>query len=90
MSCYLAPLRRQNAPNSLKHQLEVCPGTALINVEQVKVDPLVEANGITVLPRLPVTRDSRLHEKALALVRGVEICLAPQGGTRTHDAHVPE
>jgi hypothetical protein len=87
---FLAPLRRKNTPDSLNHKLEVRPGTALVDVKQVKINPLVKTNDIAILPRLPVTRNARLHEQTLALVRGVEVCLTPQCRTRSHDAHIPK
>ena len=85
---YLAPLCRKNAPDGLNHKLEVRPSAALVDVKQVEVNPLVEANLVAVLSRLPVARNTWLHEQTLALVRSVEVCLSPECGTRTYNAHV--
>lgn len=54
---------------------------------QVKVDPLVECDGVTVATRLPIAGEAGLDQQPLALVVVVGRNLGRQCGTRAHDAH---
>ena len=55
---------------------------------QVKVDPLVECDGVTVATRLPIAGEAGLDQQPLALVVVVGRNLGRQCGTRAHDAHI--
>ena len=56
-------------------------------VPQVKVDPLVKCDGVTVATRLPIAGEAGLDQQPLALVVVVGRNLSRQCGTRAHDAH---
>lgn len=61
------PLRREHAAHGLDDQLEVRPGGALADVQEVELHPLVEADGVAVAAGLPVAGQPLLAQQALAL-----------------------
>ena len=54
---------------------------------QVKVDPLVECDGVTVATRLPIAGEAGFDQQPLALVVVVGRNLSRQCGTRAHYRH---
>lgn len=64
--------------------LEVDPRTALANVAEIEIDPLVEGNVVTIGLRLPAASKTLLYKKALAFVVGALSHLARGDRARPH------
>lgn len=54
---------------------------------QVKVDPLVECDGVTAATRLPIASYTRLHQEPLVLIVAVVFNFRRKRRSRAHDAH---
>lgn len=58
----LIPLRGKYHANRLKDEPEVNPDRALLDIQKVKIRPLLKGDVIAVEVRLPVTRHTWLDE----------------------------
>lgn len=82
------PLGRQYNAYRLNDKLQVGQYAALLDIQQIKTDPLIEADVIAVPAGLPEASDARFYQKALSLIGGVLAHLTRKGGTWTDDRHV--
>ena len=61
-STFLIPLRGEHHANRLHDEFEINPNRALLDVQKVKLRPLIKCNVIAVEARLPVTCHTWFNE----------------------------
>lgn len=81
-------MRGEHSAHGLDDQFEVDPGAALLDIEQVEVDPFVEGDGVAVATGLPIAGEAGLNQQTLMLVVVISRDFSRQRRPRSDDGHI--